>query len=227
MTDIDALYRTQMTTSVDYGRGPRMPMNPRVVNNFLDFKPKENGLGFSGHIPFDKLFFMSDHHFGHKNIIKYANRPFNIHDVAEMNEYMIEKHNSVVGPDDYCILGGDISFAPVEKANVHLSRMNGYKIFILGNHDFNRDNTVKEYDVEESWLWWHPFRLDEEFQLIVSHYPLDNLPTDIINIHGHIHEKLSPNPQHINMCVEHHDYTPVRMDRMLEIARMRYEEAIG
>ena len=140
MINIDELYHTQMTTTVDYGQGPRSPINKKVVKQFLGFEPYHNGMGFVGHVPFDQMFFMSDHHFGHKNIIKFCNRPFN--DVEEMNEYMIAQHNSVVGPDDYCVFGGDISFAPASKANYHLSRMNGHKIFILGNHDFERDNNV-------------------------------------------------------------------------------------
>lgn len=36
-----------------------------------------------------KLFFTSDHHFGHANIIKFCNRPFK--DVDEMNEVLIER----------------------------------------------------------------------------------------------------------------------------------------
>jgi calcineurin-like phosphoesterase family protein len=223
--DVDALYHKQLHTLVDYGNGPRYPLHKKYLNTFLDFKAAHNGRGFVGHVPHDRMFFISDHHFGHKNIIKYADRPFD--NVEEMNEHMIQCHNSVVGPDDYCIFGGDISFTPASKSNWYLSRMNGHKIFILGNHDFERDGSVKDYNVTESWLWWSPFRLDEEFEILVTHYPIEGLPKHVINIHGHIHERLSPNPQHINMCVEHHDYTPVRMDRMLEIARMRYEEAIG
>ena len=41
-----------------------------------------------------KLFFTSDHHFGHDNIIKFCNRPFE--DVREMNQVLIERWNKKI-----------------------------------------------------------------------------------------------------------------------------------
>ena len=60
------------------------------------------------------IFFTSDHHFYHSNIIKYCQRPF--HSVEEMNEEMIRRWNSVVGVDDTVYYLGDFSLAkrPVE-----------------------------------------------------------------------------------------------------------------
>ena len=46
-----------------------------------------------------QLFFTSDHHFGHANIIKFCNRPFK--DVQEMNETLIERWNKKVKPKDH------------------------------------------------------------------------------------------------------------------------------
>ena len=44
------------------------------------------------------LFFTSDHHFGHKNIIKFSNRPFENAD--EMDEIMIQRWNEKIKPDE-------------------------------------------------------------------------------------------------------------------------------
>lgn len=44
------------------------------------------------------IYFIADTHFKHANIIKYCNRPFK--NTYEMNEYIIQKWNSVVKKDD-------------------------------------------------------------------------------------------------------------------------------
>ena len=44
------------------------------------------------------IYFIADTHFNHKNIIEYCKRPFK--DTLEMNEYIIEKWNSVVKDED-------------------------------------------------------------------------------------------------------------------------------
>ena len=46
----------------------------------------------------ENVHFTSDVHFGHKNIIRYCNRPFK--DVDDMDEQLIQRWNSVVKPDD-------------------------------------------------------------------------------------------------------------------------------
>jgi calcineurin-like phosphoesterase family protein len=75
-------------------------------------------------------FFTADLHLGHANIIKYCNRPFR--SVEEMDSTIINNWNSVVTPDDYVYILGDLSF------NDHLNylhRLNGKKALIIGNHD--------------------------------------------------------------------------------------------
>lgn len=45
-----------------------------------------------------KYFFTSDFHFGHKNIIRYDNRPFL--SVEEMDAEIVRRWNAKVSPDD-------------------------------------------------------------------------------------------------------------------------------
>jgi calcineurin-like phosphoesterase family protein len=60
-----------------------------------------------------KRFIISDMHFGHKNIIKYENRPFA--SVGEMDDLIIQKWNNSVKNDDIIFVLGDVSFYNQEK----------------------------------------------------------------------------------------------------------------
>lgn len=73
------------------------------------------------------IYFSSDHHFGHLNIIQYCKRPFS--SVEEMNEEMARRWNSVVNPDDTVYYLGDFSLVldPVEAIAPHL---NGKKFLL-------------------------------------------------------------------------------------------------
>lgn len=82
-----------------------------------------------------KVFFTSDHHFYHANVIKYANRPFE--NVEEMNEVMIQNINSLVGENDSLYILGDFAFAKDAKQVIHIrSRIKCKNVhWIKGNHD--------------------------------------------------------------------------------------------
>ena len=83
------------------------------------------------------IHFVSDTHFGHRNIIKYCNRPFQ--STEEMEEAIVANWNSVVSPKDTVYHLGDFLFAPkdliVEEANRLLGRLNGEIHILWGNHD--------------------------------------------------------------------------------------------
>jgi calcineurin-like phosphoesterase family protein len=79
------------------------------------------------------LFFTSDLHFGHHNIIGYSGRPFT--DVNHMREVLVVNYNSVVSPEDTCIFVGDVCMGIRHETLPVLNRLNGYKILVPGNHD--------------------------------------------------------------------------------------------
>ena len=78
--------------------------------------------------------YTSDHHFGHRNIIGYCDRPFA--DVEEMNIAMVERWNDLVGDDDEVWVIGDVALGDLH-ANLaeHVARLRGRKILVPGNHD--------------------------------------------------------------------------------------------
>lgn len=157
-----------------------------------------------------KVFMISDHHFGHGSIIDFESRPFQ--DAAEMDRVMMERWNSVVGKDDKVFHLGDFSFLNKEKTQDILSRLNGCKILIMGNHDRGRSRS-----------WW----LDAGFQevseypivfggfYLLSHEPLYmNKHMPYVNVHGHIHGQKYEGKSYFNVSVEHWNYTPIPFEEI-------------
>jgi len=78
------------------------------------------------------IFFWSDLHIGHANVLKFDNRPFK--DLDHMHEVLINNYNSTV-KDGVCYFLGDIGLGKSDIVQKVISRMIGVKICILGNHD--------------------------------------------------------------------------------------------
>lgn len=78
------------------------------------------------------IFFSSDHHIGHEKSIEFDNRPFS--SLVEMHESLVAKYNATVPDNGICYFLGDIGFKTAEVLPI-INRLNGTKIFILGNHD--------------------------------------------------------------------------------------------
>ena len=96
-----------------------------------------------------KIFFTADTHFGHKNIIKFSDRPFKT--IQEMNEEIIERWNNKVGPDDMVYHLGDVGLCSSSKLRKILDRLNGKIHLIRGNHEsaaedcHSRFEWIKDY----------------------------------------------------------------------------------
>ena len=81
----------------------------------------------------NKVFFTSDTHFYHANIINFCKRPFA--NVETMNEALIENWNAVVGANDIVFHLGDFCFGGSAEWTNILNRLNGRIYLIVGNHD--------------------------------------------------------------------------------------------
>lgn len=165
---------------------------------------------------YENVWVWSDTHFGHKNIIKYCDRPFC--DIDEMSQRLIDNHNEVVGDDDLVVWVGDVAFMPDAKANEILSNLKGERILVIGNHDLHKGK-VRELDFKEKHL---VYAVDGETPVVFTHYPFENCPMGWINVHGHIHNSYDTNSlQHINVSVEVIDYRPMSWDEIARQARTR------
>lgn len=137
-----------------------------------------------------KIFYISDLHFGHKNVISYDNRPFL--SVEEMDKTMIENWNNVVKNDDTVYILGDISWYDYKKTVEIMGQLKGTKILIKGNHD-KLNQELKNcfqyiYDYKEI--------KDNGRDVILCHYPIPCFNKHFygaIHLYGHVHNSFEAN----------------------------------
>lgn len=156
--------------------------------------------------------FISDTHFFHENIIKYCGRPFK--DAQFMNEFIIDKWNRTVMPGDKVYHLGDVACGYGGDDKILgdlLSRLNGKKRLVLGNHDNAKSVALQKYF--EKIELWHG---DKSWGFTCSHIPLPlfHLRDGNFCVHGHIHNNLEQDPHYINVCVEHTLYGLIHIDEI-------------
>jgi len=146
------------------------------------------------------IYFIADTHFNHENIIKYCDRPFS--NAKEMNEYIIQKWNSVVKEDDIVYHLGDVGFGTTEMLKELINRLNGTKILLRGNHDFERGvNGWKEVGFSEVYK-----KKIELGNLILIHKPIEILEDDPMH-NKQLGERFDKE-NHICISCDMIDYTP-------------------
>jgi calcineurin-like phosphoesterase family protein len=166
------------------------------------------------------IFFTSDHHFGHANIIKHCNRPWNT--VAEMNEGLIERWNERIKPEDTVYHLGDLSFTKPKLVSSFLEHLNGRKHLIRGNHDNKVDlyshffESVRDYRV----LRW------EGEIIVLMHFPIsswEGMHKGTWHLHGHSHgthqRSLPLSTEHgpsLDVGVDCHNWYPLSFEEVRE-----------
>lgn len=157
--------------------------------------------------------FASDFHFGHKNIIRYCQRPFV--DADEMNAQLIQNWNSVVNRSDEVWFLGDFSFMKMKDTQSVFDALNGKKHLVRGNHD--SDAVCKE-------LAWKSVQDYKELRInskmyVLCHYPLEvwnRAHHGAFHLHGHSHGSLQRIlPNRIDVGVDlHPEYRPFTLDEV-------------
>jgi calcineurin-like phosphoesterase family protein len=152
------------------------------------------------------IWFTSDTHFGHENIIGYCGRPFSC--AAEMDETLVERWNAVVKPSDHVYHLGDVAMRRPQLQIV--KRLNGHKRLIFGNHDIF---DYKDY-VAVGFKKLMALRVLDG--ILFSHIPIHeaSLGRFRANVHGHTHEKPDYGPRYLNLCVERTAYAPVSLESL-------------
>lgn len=115
-----------------------------------------------------KIFFVSDTHFGHTNIIKYCNRPFNNTD--EMDKALINNWNAKVPKDGIVYHLGDFAWGSINYWEKIREQLNGEIILIYGNHDEKYLNNKLMYKLfkevtPQKKIWIN------KIPIYINHYP--------------------------------------------------------
>ena len=126
---------------------------------------------------------------------------------------MISNYNECVQPDDVCIWVGDVTFTNTTETNLMLERMNGYKILVVGNHDFEKKK-FRNLDFDEIWLAY--FINSGDTQYVLTHYPMENAVAEPqFNIHGHSHTRNIADSRLHNVSVEQLGFKPVTLQSII------------
>jgi len=138
------------------------------------------------------IFLTSDNHYHHKNILNLCRSTRLGDSVEEMNELMIDAHNSVVNPDDTVYFLGDFSFGTDDQTEVILDRLNGKKHIILGNHDkVIRESSVLQSKFE-SVQDYKQIKIEKKM-VMLFHYPIRDwnmMYQKSYHLYGHCHGRL-------------------------------------
>lgn len=174
------------------------------------------------------IYFTSDHHFGHKNIIKYCNRPFS--SVEEMDSIMIERWNQVVKPNDMVYHLGDFTLNNRDKAIEYFSKLNG-KVYIVKNpshHDKNwikfnsfSYTTITTTNVMSSVMYIDPITTIRYGikTIVMCHFPMlewEGSHHGSIHFHGHSHGNIPNRENFIDVGVDCWNYYPITFEQIME-----------
>ena len=134
--------------------------------------------------------YISDLHFGHRNILMYDDRPFN--SVDEMEEAMTSLWNETVKPGDTTYILGDVVWnaEPKEWKRI-LTALNGKKIVVKGNHDpTERLKRMKRDGIIEDWAHQLVVK-DNGRSVVLNHSPMpffvNQHKEDWYHLYGHVH----------------------------------------
>ena len=168
----------------------------------------------------DKIWFTSDTHFCHGNIIKFSGRPFA--DAAEMDRELIRRWNETVPEDGVVFHLGDFCMGNAGDWNSILYRLHGRIYLILGNHDMKncREGYMQRFELVTQQM---TIRVGGQ-GMILNHNPFlcyGGSYRDVWQLFGHVHSGPRSTtgldlprlkmlfPLQYDVGVDNNDYRPV------------------
>jgi calcineurin-like phosphoesterase family protein len=160
--------------------------------------------------------FISDEHYGHRNIIDFCKRPFT--DIYHMRETLIKNHNEVVKPEDAVIHIGDMywnNLTEQECLEIRM-RLNGTHYYIMGNHEkqMTRSSTLRS-----TFVWVQDvmnLQIPGYAPIWLSHYAHRVWPAShkgSYHLFGHSHAELQPDGSlSLDVGVDNQNFYPISLE---------------
>jgi len=190
------------------------------------------------------IWFTSDLHLDHENIISFCDRPFS--DIYHMSSMLVRDWNNTVLPTDIVYVVGDVCMGTLEHSLSIIDRLCGHIYLVPGNHD----RVHKMYEDQSKYsrmldMYFEVFDdiLDEQIFLEnfrICHFPYNNPgkpdyqgrtkysqwePFDdgMPLICGHVHDTWAEHTTPkgtlmINVGVDVRNYKPVSFEAVKQIA---------
>ncbi len=158
--------------------------------------------------------FTADFHLGHKNIIRYCNRPFD--SVEAMNSAILERLNSAVKAKDVLYFLGDFCIGPRARAMELRHEIQCKKIFAVpGNHDKDTRKLTQEF----CWLGDLAEVSINGQRIVLCHYAMrvwNHSSHGAWHLYGHSHGRLPSLAASLSMDVgvDTHDFRPWHFDEI-------------
>jgi len=157
------------------------------------------------------IFFTSDEHYWHKNIIKFCERPFE--SVREMNETLVQNHNSIVNEGDTVFHLGDFVMSNDRKvAETIIASLKGNHVFTRGDHDRWMGNQRAPYIMIDKF---------DGHTIVMCHWCMHIWPKSHYNswhIFGHSHGRLIRiDGKRYDVGVDNNGFFPVSLIKLKEI----------
>lgn len=160
-----------------------------------------------------EVFFVSDTHFGHTNIIQYCDRPFKC--VEDMDADIVKRWNQTVSKGDTVYHLGDVAFHNYER----LAELNGTIKLVMGNHDHERRKKIAPFvNMLSGEIEYLSFDKDRRFAL--CHYPLERWrPGYRFHLHGHSHGSARHVQNRLDVGIDAHPHLarPLHMSEVIQL----------
>lgn len=206
-----------------YVRFSAKPVTVMTVSCGCHRKDEENAR--RGQVTDGMIWFTSDLHLGHDNIIRYADRPFA--DTSEMDETIVRNINATVGSDDTLWVLGDVAMGE-DKINRTAKLLSTLMVrdvrLILGNHDPRKHRDMLLDAGFSSVSDYEEVRIHHK-GFVLCHYPMmtwNGRNAGVYMLHGHIHSKPTYNAQNLGYGLRRYDvgvdangYRPVSADEIV------------